>query len=160
MASRENRHVAIGQHLATLQHVITRKTTRALAWYELCILYSRLKISPRVVQLLLLENSLFSLYSKMAVIGSIFWMVCLAQLDTRRAYEQDNLIENSSIDTAWRHTEFGWQNSNLWQHRAIEAPIISHIHPFIFTAAILLAVLGLMIWSSNEVELDSLSDSD
>lgn len=118
------------------------------------------KKSSRVVQLLLLENSVFGLYTKMAVIGSIFWMVCLVQLDTRSVYEQDNLIENSSIDTSWRQTEFGWQNSNLWQHRTTEAPILSRIHPFIFTAAILLAVLGLMIWSSNEVELDSLSDGD
>ena len=110
------------------------------------------------VQLPYLKKSVFNLYTKMVVIGSVFWIVGLVQLDSHRSVQQSNLIENSSIDTSWRQTKFGWQNSNLWQHRTTEAPIVSRIHPFIFTAAVLLAVLGLMIWSSNEVELESLTD--
>ncbi len=103
---------------------------------------------------------MFSVYTKLAVVGSIFWMVCLIQIDSMTNKQQRSLIENSSMDTPWRQTEFGWQNSNLWQHRATEAPIFSHIHPFVLSAAILLAVLGLMVWSSNETELASLTNTE
>ena len=103
---------------------------------------------------------MFSVYTKLAVIGSTLWMVCLIQIDSSTTKQQRNLIENSSMDTPWRQTEFGWQNSNLWQHRATEAPAFSYIHPFVLSAAILLAVLGLMVWSSNETELASLTNTE
>ena len=104
-------------------------------------------------------NPAFSVFTKFAVIACISWMVCLVQIDIRNAdHLPSNSIENSSMDTPWRLTEFGWQNSNQWQHRATTAPWVTRIHPFVWTAGILLAVLGLMVWSSSEVEMDSLTD--
>jgi len=104
-------------------------------------------------------NPAFSVFTKLAVVASITWVICLAQIDSRNSLKYGaNSIENSSMDTPWRQTEFGWQNSNLWQHRPTNDPIATRVHPFVWTAAILLAVLGLMIWSSSEVELDSLTN--
>ena len=76
---------------------------------------------------------------------------------------RDNLSHeqvSKSLDTSWRYTSIGWQDSNNWVERTrFPKPIAAKVHPFVWTALIVLVSLGLLIWAADEV--DSLaSDSE
>ena len=68
------------------------------------------------------------------------------------------LITSSDIDTTWRHTKFGWQDSATWTAADSFVPqkTVELIHPLVFAITILILVIAAMVWASNESEIERL----
>ena len=66
--------------------------------------------------------------------------------------------QQAEIDTNWRYTRFGWQDSSFWQRTPadLEPRTIDRISPVLFSIDIILAVLGAMIWASEDWQVDRL----
>lgn len=66
----------------------------------------------------------------------------------------------NAIPTSWRLTRFGWQDSTSWFVDSF-APIktVELIHPLVWTALVLVTVLLVMIWASEEWDLARLFSS-
>lgn len=102
-------------------------------------------------------NATFDLITKLMVTGCICALLCFSQIDTSNNHQNHQVTATvKSLDTSWRYTKLGWQNSAHWDRPAIPKPMAAEIHPFVWTAMVLLAVLTLMIWSSPQKEVDSL----
>ena len=59
------------------------------------------------------------------------------------------------IDTSWRLTKFGWQDSTTWVSDTdtfAPQPTWELVHPFIWATLVLLTVLVATIWASSEWE--------
>lgn len=98
------------------------------------------------------------LFTKISVacglLATVYLVYHSPAIDSR---ETPQTQATASIDTPWRYTPLGWQDSNSWKTRAqFPKPAVTQIHPFIWTAMVVLAALGLMVWSSDEAEVDSL----
>ncbi len=72
------------------------------------------------------------------------------------------LATSADIDSTWRHTKFGWQDSARWPVADSFAPVktIELLHPFVWAGIVLFAVIGTMIWASSEWEIARLFGSD
>jgi len=68
------------------------------------------------------------------------------------------LTTSSDIDTTWRHTKFGWQDSATWTAADSFVPqkAVELIHPLVFAITILILVIAAMVWASNEWEIERL----
>ena len=66
--------------------------------------------------------------------------------------------EQVELDTTWRYTRFGWQDSSYWRRPPADLGprIIDRISPVLFSIDIVLAVLGAMIWVSEDWQVDRL----
>lgn len=59
--------------------------------------------------------------------------------------------EIKTLDTPWRYTSAGWQDSTTWAERDhFPKPLVATVHPFVWTAMIMLAAIGLLVGSSKE----------
>lgn len=57
------------------------------------------------------------------------------------------------IDTTWRHTKHGWQDSSRWVIETMPTgPLLGTIHPVVWAGLVLIAVVGMMLWASEEWE--------
>lgn len=76
----------------------------------------------------------------------------LIQIDGNHTH---TLATSAEIDTTWRHTKFGWQDSAHWSVGDSFAPVktIEFLHPFVWAGTVLIAVIATMIWASNEWEI-------
>jgi len=65
------------------------------------------------------------------------------------------LVLSSEIDTTWRHTREGWQDTSHWssEDTFVPQPFAELIHPLVWTGLVLLAVIVLMVWASSEKEV-------
>ena len=74
------------------------------------------------------------------------------------------LSTSPEIDTTWRHTKYGWQDSARWPVADAFTPskTVELLHPIVWAAIVLLSVVTSTIWASNEWETARLfrSDSD
>jgi hypothetical protein len=68
----------------------------------------------------------------------------------------------TDIDSTWRHTKFGWQDSASWPVADSYVPVktIEQVHPFVWAGTVLLGVIATMIWASSEWEIDRLFEND
>ena len=66
--------------------------------------------------------------------------------------------QQTELDTHWRYTRFGWQDSSFWQRTPAELGprTIDRISPVLFSIDIILAALGTMIWLSDDWQVDRL----
>ena len=62
------------------------------------------------------------------------------------------------LDTHWRYTRFGWQDSSSWQRTPADLGprVVDRISPILFSIDIILAALGAMIWASDDWQVDRL----
>jgi hypothetical protein len=69
-----------------------------------------------------------------------------------------SLETSSAIDTTWRHTKFGWQDSAGWSAADSYRPqqAFELLHPLIWAAIVLISVIGTMILASSEWEVKQL----
>lgn len=72
------------------------------------------------------------------------------------------LATSSEIDSTWRHTRHGWQDSARWPAADSFAPVktIELLHPFVWAGIVLIAVIVTMIWASSEWEISRLFASE
>jgi hypothetical protein len=78
--------------------------------------------------------------------------VFLIQLnDSNIGQKEDGPGISQKLDTPWRYTSMGWQDSTNWTPRAqFTKPAAANVHPIVWTALISLAALGVLIWTSKE----------
>jgi hypothetical protein len=62
------------------------------------------------------------------------------------------------LDTHWRYTRFGWQDSSFWYRTPADLGprMIDRISPVLLSIDIILAALGAMIWASDDWQVDRL----
>ena len=86
------------------------------------------------------------------VLGSV-------QIDSHRPR---TLSTSADIDSTWRHTKFGWQDSASWPAADSFVPIktIELLHPVVWAGIVLIAVITTMIWASSEWEIARLFERD
>jgi hypothetical protein len=72
------------------------------------------------------------------------------------------LSTSADIDSTWRHTKYGWQDSASWPSADSFVPIkrIELIHPFVWAGIVLITVIATMIWASSEWEIARLFETD
>jgi hypothetical protein len=64
-------------------------------------------------------------------------------------------VESNSLDTPWRLTADGWQDSRTWRDVQSESiPPEPGVHPIFWTLGVLLLAFGAMIWSSDEDDVE------
>jgi len=65
---------------------------------------------------------------------------------------------STEIESTWRYTAEGWQDASTWQVPESFVPMQTFelVHPFVWAAIVLLAVIAAMIWASNESEIADL----
>ena len=71
-------------------------------------------------------------------------------------------VISSEIDTPWRYTNQGWQRANEWNSNVQFEPLRTFelVHPFVWAASVLLAVISTAIWASSEWEIARLLGRD
>jgi hypothetical protein len=72
------------------------------------------------------------------------------------------IATSADIDSTWRHTKYGWQDSASWPVADSYVPVktIEMLHPFVWTGTVLIAVIAAMIWASSEWEIARLFQRD
>ncbi len=76
--------------------------------------------------------------------------------------QPDDVLQLSpDIDTDWRYTKDGWQQMGD-QYRDSFAPLrtFESVHPFIWAAAVVMAVASVTIWAASEWEIARFSNRD
>lgn len=68
---------------------------------------------------------------------------------------------SADIDSTWRHTKHGWQDSATWHAADSYVPVktIEQLHPFVWAGTVLIAVIAVMIWASSEWEIARLFEN-
>ena len=68
--------------------------------------------------------------------------------------EPNNAVLSPEIDLDWRYTKNGWQHIGELRHDKF-APLrtFESIHPFIWAATVMLAVVATTVWASSEWEI-------
>jgi hypothetical protein len=99
-----------------------------------------------------------------AIALAAFWAVSTITMASESMQLDDNrtLATSSDIDSTWRHTKFGWQDSAFWRPADSFRPVktIELLHPFVWAGIVLIAVIATMIWASSEWEISRLFESD
>ena len=64
----------------------------------------------------------------------------------------------AELDTHWRYTRYGWQDSSFWNRTPAEMGprTVDRISPVLFSIDIILAAIGAMIWVSDDWQVDRL----
>ena len=58
------------------------------------------------------------------------------------------------IDTDWRYTKNGWQQiGGLYREEFAPIRTFESVHPFVWAATVILAVVATTVWASSEWEL-------
>ena len=72
------------------------------------------------------------------------------------------IATSAEIDSTWRLTKFGWQDSARWPSADSYVPVktIEMLHPFVWAGTVLIAVIASMIWASSEWEIARLFKRD
>ena len=62
------------------------------------------------------------------------------------------IVISPQIDTNWRYTKYGWQNTSSWVSPRGHVPrqTIQMVHPLVWAGIVLISVLTTMIWASSE----------
>ena len=83
----------------------------------------------------------------------------LMQVDGNRSR---TIATSADIDSTWRHTKYGWQDSASWPAADTYVPVkaIEMLHPFVWAGTVLFAVIATMIWASSEWEIARLFQRD
>lgn len=72
------------------------------------------------------------------------------------------LSTSPDIDSTWRHTKYGWQDSVGWPSADPYLPIktVELLHPLVWAGIVLITVMATMIWASSEWEIARLFEDD
>ena len=58
------------------------------------------------------------------------------------------------IDTDWRYTKKGWQQiGGLYQDNFAPIRTFESVHPFVWAATVMIAVVATTVWASSEWEI-------
>lgn len=92
------------------------------------------------------------------------WLFCRASVSAvaTGVLQADTLLNSpAELGTSWRHTKFGWQDSSRWFVDSF-APVKTFevIHPILWAALVLITVVGVMIWASEEWDIERLFDDE
>lgn len=102
-------------------------------------------------------NPSIDLFAKLCVALGVFGTIWMTHMEGEFARpEGAKPAVSKSLDTPWRFTRYGWQDSSQWERASFSKPAAATIHPFVWTAMVMLATVGVLVWASNEVEIDSL----
>ncbi len=65
--------------------------------------------------------------------------------------QSDTLSPHSEPGSSWRRTSQGWEDSSRW-FRNSDPPqqLLEAVHPVVWALLVLIAVVGVMIWASEE----------
>ena len=89
------------------------------------------------------------------------WALAILPL-TARVATQDHpnaVKESEETGTTWRYTRNGWQDiGGMYRDSFVAIKSFELVHPLIWAASVLLAVMGTSIWASNEWEIARLLD--
>ncbi len=66
---------------------------------------------------------------------------------------QDESRIHSEREAKLRFTRFGWEDAQQWQRQEFTTDGEPLVHPWALSALILLAVVGVMVWASEERDL-------
>lgn len=88
--------------------------------------------------------------------------ISLVTYSPRQEEASNSLVLSSDIDTSWRHTSEGWQNSEHWCSGDTFVPVsyAASIHPLVWTVMVLFLVVTILIWASSEEEVARLLGDD
>ena len=106
-------------------------------------------------------TSLIAVLCAICMVGvmTFGWIMSVSILhgSSQRA-EQNTLATSADIDTTWRHTKFGWQDSSSWPTADSFTPprTLELLHPFVWAGIVLITVIATMIWASSEWEFSRL----
>jgi len=65
-----------------------------------------------------------------------------------------SISTSKEIDTTWRHTKLGWQDSRRWPvNTYVPRKTVELLHPFTWAAIVLISVVATTIWASDEWEI-------
>ena len=68
--------------------------------------------------------------------------------------EPNNAVLSPEIDLDWRYTKNGWQHIGELRHDKFALlRTFESIHPFIWAATVMLAVVATTVWASSEWEI-------
>lgn len=71
---------------------------------------------------------------------------------------QQPVKPTAELDTHWRYTRYGWQDSSIWKRTPADLGprIVDRINPVLFSIDVILAALGAMILASDNWQVDRL----
>ena len=68
--------------------------------------------------------------------------------------EPTNVMLSPDIDTDWRYTKNGWQQvGGLYRQEFAPIRTFESIHPFVWAATVMMAVVATALWASSEWEI-------
>lgn len=95
--------------------------------------------------------------------GFSIWMPAVLPLTAGVATQDHHELADDSeeIATTWRYTKNGWQDiGGMYRDSFVAIKSFELVHPLIWAACVLLAVIGTSIWASNEWEIARLLDQN
>ncbi len=101
----------------------------------------------------------FHLITKYFIASTICFLAVFSQLqewESGSDSKSPTVSQPATLDSPWRYTLHGWENINHWEETKVELPAATRLHPVVWSACILLAVLMLMICSSSEDQVKKL----
>ena len=118
-------------------------------------------IGPRLVNTFLLASSLL-IIAGFLVIHALMFDVSDRSQPTwfplgQTVFAQE--IESSNI--MWRYTKQGWQDiAPMIQSEPTPTSGLANVHPMVWAALLLFASLGLLVWSTEDNDIDRLFQSE
>lgn len=99
-------------------------------------------------------SPMLDLLTKFSIVFGICMTCYLIQLDNDNPSNKPSSgMAAKTLDTSWRYTTMGWQDSSDWAARTqFPKPVAARVHPFVWTALIVLVAIGLLIWAADEVD--------
>ena len=98
-----------------------------------------------------------SLVAVMFAVACAWWTIQGVEPNKLAAtqIEQTNrAMFSSEIDTDWRYTKQGWRRiGGLYREEFAPIRTFESVHPFIWAATVILAVVATTVWASSEWEL-------
>jgi hypothetical protein len=103
--------------------------------------------------------SLFSLITTLIIAANLLNAIAKASFVQEKS--TTSLMTSAEIDTTWRYTEAGWQDSAVWDSgdTFVPQPVFESVHPIIWAGLILISVTVVMVWASSEWEVGKIGSS-
>lgn len=131
--------------------ISTRPNRRNCAIYRLCW-------HQQIVQFKM--NQIFSTIMSIGVGVLLISQTPVCQI-VLAGPQSDTLSTKSEPGSNWRRTSQGWEDSSRW-FRNSDTPqqLLETVHPVVWALLVLIAVVGVMIWASEEWDFARLFGKD
>ena len=95
------------------------------------------------------------------VIAILLWMpdsnLAVAQTTAAKQRDSQTQVQAKNLGTSrLQFTRYGWQDVDYWIVRPKTEIGLDRVHPVTWGALMLFAVLALVVWSADEVEIDEI----